>query len=414
MNLLDDSTNRAPLSQMPLPKRILHIGKYFPPHRGGMETFLRDLMIEQQEAGLEVQALVHTTDRSWISRDEYHQTGLCELRITRVARWFTVAFTPFSPTFYCVLERNLRSFRPDIIHLHLPNTSAFWCLISLAARRIPWVIHWHSDVIASKHKSSLRLLYQVYKIPERLLLTRAKRIVATSEAYLNSSVPLRNFQDKCTVVPLAIRDTSNKALSECAIKEAHRFTNQNSLKILTVCRLTYYKGLVFLIEALAHAPDVTLTLVGDGEEKAALLERSREIGVRNRIHFTSDCSDERLEHDYSNHHLFCLPSIERTEAFGVVLLEAMRAGLPCLVTDVPGSGMKWVVDAPRCGFCVPPADSLALAHAMNELHANRTKLIEAGQKSKIRYHREFALAGCANRLSTIYKGAIGGTKKYEH
>ncbi|MEL7044370.1 MAG: glycosyltransferase, partial [Pseudomonadota bacterium] len=119
---------------------ILHIGKYFPPHRGGMETFLRDLALEQRHRGLNVAAIVHASKRgvrsSW--EDAGESEGGMKVPVLRVARWFTFAFAPISPTFPLQLRRCIRRRRPDVLHIHMPNLSPFWCLFIPPARRIPW------------------------------------------------------------------------------------------------------------------------------------------------------------------------------------------------------------------------------------------------------------------------------------
>ena len=80
--------------------------------------------------------------------------------------------------------RVIRNNAPDVLHIHMPNLSAFWALLLLSARRIPWVIHWHADVEASRYRISLRLGYPHYFIFERALLERADSIIVTSPQYV--------------------------------------------------------------------------------------------------------------------------------------------------------------------------------------------------------------------------------------
>ena len=385
--------------------RILHIGKYFPPHSGGMETFLRDLMQEQHAHGLEVAALVHSSNRKFRTRREVFAEEQSKLDITRVACWFTFSFVPVSPSFFWVLKKTLKRFRPDVIHLHMPNASALLALVSTDAKKIPWVIHWQSDVVTSRHKRLLRWLYPLYRLPEQVLLKRAAKIIATSPPYLSSSDPLARHKAKCAVVPLALRELE-PAANWNATSDNNAGRSQPPLRVLTVCRLTYYKGLSYLLEAIAKTPNTTLTLIGDGEELKSIQKQIQRLQLGERITHIRHCSDQALRTHYQSHDIFCLPSIERTEAFGVVLLEAMRMGLPCLVTDVPGSGMRWVVDAPVAGYLVKHADSEALAEALGGIQADRGRLNQVAEQAHGRYQKHLSMSACHKSIEAIYDGAI--------
>jgi glycosyltransferase involved in cell wall biosynthesis len=396
--------------------KVLHIGKFFHPHRGGMETFLRDLMLEQQRQGIETSALVHDSERSFRSRESFVAWRDQLLQVTRAARWFTLAFAPVSPGFALQLSRLIRERHPQILHLHLPNPSGFWCLLLPSARRIPWVVHWHADVVASSHKRSLALLYRLYRIPERWLLKRAATVIATSPPYLEASEPLRDFQHKCVVIPLGIEplpvegshgDSTEARRHVQSGEESVPMQAQAALRILAVGRLTYYKGFTVLMRAVAKVPGATLTLVGDGEERQDLLKSAANLGLGDRFTYLGYCGDDDLLQLYKTHDLFCLPSIERTEAFGVVLLEAMRAGLPCLVTDVPGTGMSWVVDAPDAGLAVPAENSATLAKMLNNICSDRAMLAPLQRSSRSRFDALFQISAVARSVTNVYSSIPG-------
>src|SRR5690606_17891333 len=124
--------------------------------------------------------------------------------VCRVPILGTVAHTPLSLSFPFRLNRLLASNRVDVIHVHMPNASAFWLLFPRRAAAVPSVVHWHSDVVAAEHDWRLKLFYPLCRPSETRLLSRASVIVATSEAYLASSRPLARWRDKCRVVPLGI------------------------------------------------------------------------------------------------------------------------------------------------------------------------------------------------------------------
>jgi len=220
--------------------RVLHVGKYFPPATGGMERFLGDLVGAQRAAGGDVSVLVHASE-STDSRADPPWVMRCPV-------WFRLIFAPISPAFPIWLSRAIRRFAPDVLHLHMPNLSGFWALLLPAARALPWVVHWHADVVPSQFRLALRLSYPHYRIFERAVLERALAIVATSPQYLEASSALRPWRLKCHVIPLGL---DPGRLAEIGPKETVGLWHGNGLRLLSIGRLTYYKGFDTLIRAVA-------------------------------------------------------------------------------------------------------------------------------------------------------------------
>ncbi len=378
--------------------KVLHIGKYFPPYAGGMETYLRDLMVAQQRQGLQPSALVHQSQPSLKSSNEIYQIADAKLPITRAAVWARLVFTPISPGFPWLLNRLLREKQPDFLHLHMPNVSVFWALILPRARKLPWVVQWQSDVLASEHSTGLTLFYRLYRPLERMVLKKAGAIIASSPPYLASSEPLSPYRAKCHVIPLGITPPGND------IHSAKDTTNrQNSaLQILAIGRLTYYKGFETLLQAVAEVPEVCLTLVGTGELAAALHKLATTLGINDRVRLLGHIPDERLEQEWARCDCLCLPSIERTEAYGLVLLEAMARGIAAIASDVPGSGMGWIVENDQTGVKVTPHNATALAHAIRHLDADRDKLAALGEHGRKRFEQMFHADKSAGGIARLY------------
>jgi len=106
--------------------------------------------------------------------------------------------------------------------------------------------------------------------------------------------------------------------------------------------------------------------------------------------------------------VFCLPSLERTEAFGVVLLEAMRYGKPIIVSDIPGSGPGWVVNEGNCGWLIPPGDVDALTRKMENLAANPGLCCELGRKGRENFKKKFRIQSVASDIKEIYEDILAG------
>jgi glycosyltransferase involved in cell wall biosynthesis len=405
--------------------KILHIGKYFSPFSGGLENYMRDAMVALGRRGVESAALVHRHSLSVKTSDDTFNAGRHSFQVVRAAMWARLSFAPISPTFAWHMKRLIKTFKPDILHLHLPNASAFWALLLPSARRIPWVVHWHADVITSDQGWLMKLLYILYRPFERALLKRAQAIVATSLPYRDSSEPLQPWINKCHVVPLGV-DAERFAvggISEAGRDEQTRkdrsqqswpllqdgiepHDEASPLQVLAVGRLTYYKGFRYLIEAAANSLNIHINLVGKGDQARELKALATSLNVQDRVTFHGVLTDADLAQKMIQADCICLPSIERTEAFGMVLLEAMYFGKATVISDVSGSGMGWIVDADITGLKVAPADAGALATAFERLNANRDELATMGRRGKKKFNDQFEINHAINRLIEVYQQMI--------
>ena len=382
--------------------RILHIGKYYPPYAGGMEIFLRDLLRALEKEGVDTAGLVH----------HHLPRGLSVLEeiegvpIFRASSLGQILYTPVSLSFPLILKKAIRSFRPHLLHLHFPNPSAFWSLAISEARSLPWVIQWQSDVVPSTIDRRLQPAYRCYRPLEQHMLKRARKILVASEPYLKESIPLQPWASKCAVVPLGVDPARLPWPEADELGQAERSWQPGCFRVLAVGRLTYYKGFDILIRAAGRTERVTVQIVGHGDLKTRLEREIRSRHLQNRVVLRGGLSDAALQALFATCHLFCLPSLERTEAFGVVLLEAMRYGKPIIASDIPGSGPGWVVDEGRCGRLVPPGDVDALVKQMEILVAKPELCRELGRKGRENFDRKFHIQSVAREVKEIYENIL--------
>ncbi len=391
--------------------KILHLGKYAPPFFGGIENFMMDLGEAGVNDGHEVAAIVH-----------HHQFGgqferevINGMTIYRVPTYGKLMFAPVSPAFGVYLNKVIDQFKPDILHLHLPNTSAFFALAFSRAKTLPWVVHWHSDVLGDNSPWFLKVFYPAYRVFESAVLKRASAVIATSTPYLASSQPLQRFKAKCEVISLGIKAPSgshNKAL-QIPPSEAR------PLQLLMVGRLTYYKGHKDLIAALALLKQrgvnhIQLNIVGTGEQQAAIERQIRQLDLAAQITLLGKVSFAALQQQLQSADCLCLPSIERTEAFGVVLMEAAAYGLPAIVTDVPGSGMSWVVRHQQTGLVVKRNDAQSLAQAIEGLCTEPQQLGRYGSAALVRFEQHFQISAIAEQTQLLYQKVLNQKVLNQH
>ncbi|THU02762.1 glycosyltransferase [Lampropedia puyangensis] len=390
--------------------RILHIGKFYPPARGGIETYLADLMQQQRSHGMDARALVHgqplADDPSWIERLPVH---------------IRLIFTPISLGFPWAIRRQLKSFQPDVLHLHMPNVAVFWLLSLRRARRIPWVIHWHSDVTFSAGQKALSLAYRLYQPFERSVLAQARYVIATSPPYLQASETLKDWHDKCVAIPLGLQlqDTSQ---AQCMCKGGRDQQDlcdesvitkaqwvEGKLRVLSIGRLTYYKGFEILVQAVSAMPNVQLQIVGDGDLRSELQEliaALRAQGLPADVQLLGGVSEDTKHSLLATCDVFALASRERTEAFGLALVEAMQFARPCVVTDLQGSGMPWLIRQSGAGLCVPMEDVSAWRRAFSTLASDPGLRQCFGNAGRLAAHELFSIGANSSHVKSLYASLV--------
>ena len=179
--------------------------------------------------------------------------------------------------------------------------------------------------------------------------------------------------------------------------------------VLFVGRLVYYKGLRYLLTAL-RSTSATLVIAGKGDEHATLVRLAEGLGVQDRVRFVGEVGDAELPLYYQASDLLVLPSCERTEAFGLVQIEAHASGIPSICTAL-STGVVFANLDGETGLVVPPGDSDSLARAINLLSTDHALRLRLGRQAQRRAIDEFDIERCATRMMEIYDTVIGSGRK---
>ena len=366
--------------------RVLHVGKFYPPYLGGMETHLQSLC-ENLSRSVAVQVLVANEDRRSVTE------VVQGVEVTRLGTWLNVAAAPLCPG----LVGAMRRAQADLVHLHLPNPAAVMAYLA-SGQRGRLVVTWHSDVIRQK------LLSRAFAPILHRLLNRCDAVIATSPPYLDGSPELSAYRDRCCVIPFGIPlDEFRRRDAEAAMRIRARY---GSRLIMSVGRMVYYKGFEYLIRAMQRI-DGCLLLVGDGPLRLQLEAEAWRCGVRDRVVFLGKLSQAEMIDHYHAADVFALPSIARSEAFGIVQLEAMACGKPVINTQLD-SGVPFVSRDRETGLTVPPADAEALAGAINLLLDDAALRAAYGKAALRRVQNEFELQVMVRRMLELYAQVMAG------
>ena len=359
--------------------RVLQIGKFYPPHIGGMETHLQVLSTELRK---------HLSLKVIVASDERRsaQTTIDGVDITRVGTKFTVAGAPVCPQ----MAAQIRRAQADLVHIHLPNPTAVLAYL-LSRHKSRLIVTWHSDVVRQK------VLARLFEPLQRLILKRCSALIATSPNYIASSPTLWDYRERCQAIPYGISVERFKRCDAAAV-EAIR-GRYGSRIVLCVGRLVYYKGIEYLIRAMANVKGMLL-VVGDGPMRASLEKEARGLRLEDRVAFLGASADPSPFFQACD--VFVLPSVARSEAFGIVQLEAMACGKPVVNTQL-ASGVPFVSMDGVTGITVPPGDAGALAGAINYLLDDPARAAAYGQAALRRVREEFSVEKMVSRTLELYR-----------
>jgi glycosyltransferase involved in cell wall biosynthesis len=381
--------------------RICHLGKYYPPACGGIETHLQTLAQAQAKLGASVRVVCvnHANragdDVTWRAfartRNTVEQDG--DVEITRLSRWGSVARLDICPTLPVLLKRLQSSC--DLLHLHVPNPTM---MLALAAVRpqAPWVITYHSDVVKQK------LLSKLARPFENLVFRRAGAVLVSSPTYPEGSEYLQQQRAKLAVIPFGIDLAPLLDPSAAALTAAAQFRLRHGDPLwLMVGRLVYYKGIDQALRALPHVPG-KLLIVGEGPLRRELSELAGRLGVADRVIWQGRLNSAELIGAYHAATALWFPSNARSEAFGFVQVEAMACGCPVINTAIPGSGVAWVSRHEETGLTVPINDPTRLAGAARRLLDDRALRARLGRQGRRRAEAEFGAESMARRTLDVY------------
>ena len=280
----------------------------------------------------------------------------------------------------------LRGF--DAVELHYPffgGAEWVWLWKRTFGRRKRLAVMYHMDAVGSGLFGAIFRLYRALFL--KPILRAADVVLTASRDYLASSQAAFIRDDaRVRETPFGV-DTERFRPRPDIRKE-----EPLALFVGGLDRAHYFKGVPVLLEAFARTlkvlPEARLAIVGDGDLRASYERRALELGIEKRVWFVGKAPDAHLQECYGHARVHVLPSVDRSEAFGIVTLEAAACGVPSIVSDLPG--VRTVVEDGVTGLRVAPGDVAALARALTDLLNAGSRAEAMGRAARERALRLYA------------------------
>jgi glycosyltransferase involved in cell wall biosynthesis len=340
--------------------KVLQISPYFPPHVGGIEYHVKGLADGLLMKGYEVEVAA--------------SCGISRAKLVRI---------PCIDFLYFPLPLRYPRCEADVYHSHVPSpTFAFWF-----KEAAPHVVTYHNDVVVPCRVNGHCLprslgvsLEWINRKMVRPVLDRAEIIIATTKSYAETSPVLRDYLHKIEIVPNAVDAT---VFQPAQIRDCY---------VLYVGRLVDYKGIEMLLLAMRQVQnkeDLRLIIVGDGYDRSRFEQVASRMGLK--IEFTGRVERNKLIDLLSRAEMLVLPSANRLEAFGIVLLEAMAWAF-----DTPG-----VDEVARDGGMIF-SETAELAEKILELHRDESRRAALGEQGRRAVEEKYSWAKVLDKIESIY------------
>ncbi len=371
--------------------KVLHFGRFYNDRFGGLERHVA-LLLRGISRDAHVDNLVANEDG--FKAQELMVDGY---RVYKAPSLGLLAGTSLCPTMPLWARRLHQKNHYDIVHLHFPDPMAHLAALALP-KDVKVVISWHSDIIRQKNA------FRLYRPFLNKIVGRADAIIGATPAHFSSSSQLGACVDpaKRHVVPYGIDFSPFDTSAAMAAGNALRDRYHGRPVIFAVGRHVYYKGFEFLIQAMSVVDkNAILLLGGSGPLSKDLKTLAMAAGVADRVHFLGRIAEEELPAYFHAADVFCMPSVEPSEAFGLVQVEAMVCRKPVICCDL-NNGVTYVNQHGKTGFVVPRRNAPALADAINTLLHNDTLRMNMGVAGRLRAESEFTLQRMWSGMMGVY------------
>lgn len=378
-------------------KRIAQVVCVFPPYRGGIGMIAYNHAKSMAQRGHEVVVFVPKYNKDEVDEE---REGF---KIKRLEAMFTFGNAGFCPT----VANELKDF--DVVHLHVPcfGVAEFAIKIKKINPKVKLVVTYHMDVVGGLVFRPYFWFYSKFILPR--IIKAADTVIVTSNDYAAHSQIRKQFYsipNKFYEIPpeVDLKHFYKRDFSEFKDK-----LNINGEKVILFVggmdSAHYFKGLNVLLESFAilltsSGIKAKLVLVGSGNLQPSYLKKAKDLAIDSEVIFAGNVSHEDLPYCFSMSQVFVLPSIDKSEAFGIVLLEAQACGVPLIASNLPG--VRTVIVEGKNGFTVPVKNQGQLAARLQEILSNDSLIDSFGQFGIEQAQKLYNSEIVASKLEEIY------------
>lgn len=369
--------------------RVLHAYKvYLPNVHGGIPSVIA-MLATLQRLGVKTDVLV-ACQRGVGCKYEFEGVD-----VEAISSIGTVMSTPLAPTYPFRLVKRARSTDIVVHHAPFPLTDIG---VLLMPRDKVLIVHWHAEVIGRPW------LMRILSPFIRNSLRRADRIIVSDRIIVDKSPFLKDFAEKCVVIPYGCDDAYWGRLSPGEQQAVDDLQRRHPRLVVAVGRLVSYKGYEVFLRAMREV-DADAVIIGEGQLKPDLIKLADELGVFHRVKFLGVLGSHEVKQYIHAAKVFAFPSVTEAEAFGIVQLEAMSAGKPVVNTALATAVPKVARDGKE-GLTVPPSQPAAFAEALRRLLDQPDYAASLGKAGKERVRTEFSQSLFLSRIQEVYKEVL--------
>lgn len=374
--------------------RVALVSDWYYPKIGGVASHMHELAIRLKERSHDV--AVVTNERQIGKEEELKERGIELIKVPG----FLAPGLDVNLSYSLKSSMDLVEFLEgiDVIHSHHAFTPlALKALDAGRKLRVAAILTTHS--ISFAYDSTFWKLLD-FSIPIfRYYLDRAHRIIAVSRA-------AKAFIEHFTSSPISVIPNGVNTEKFFPAKDKEELKEKFGIKgdvVLYVGRMSYRKGAHVLLNAFSSIQDATLVMVGTGEMLPFLRAQAKLLGIEERVIFTGYVNEEKLCEIYRMADVFVSPSIT-SEAFGIVILEAMASGVPVIVSDT--GGVREVVAENDVGVLVPPENELELRKALKMILKSQNLRDYYGDRGREVAERKYSWRIISSRIEETYNEVL--------
>jgi len=364
--------------------KILQVVKFYYPQIGGVEK-----IVQQISEGLNPEDDFNVSVLCCNKGKENRKDVISGVSVISASSFGVFWGMPVSLIFFRLFRKLIKE--NDVIDYHYP-----FPLIDLAIflfkPKNKLIVHYHSDIVRQ------RILNFLIKPLTLNTLKKADKIIVSNPNIVKSSPYLSRFKEKCEIIPFGVNFQKIEKVNE---DQTQKIKNKYKDFILFVGRLNYYKGVRYLVRAMKNV-NSNLVIIGEGQQENFLRREVERLKIKEKVFFLPFVKTEELISFYKTCKVFVLPSIFKSEAFGIVLIEAMACGAPLISTEL-GTGTSFVNKNKTTGFVVSPRNEEELSSAINKIIDNKKMAQEMRVNSIERAKELFSLEGMIQKTKKVYE-----------